>query len=211
VMDGSSGGIILAGEAGGGEYSQDYASSGTVVEQNILSNASAEYNVQAYWGGPKGTNNVVRSNCVYGGKKGNIDMSDGGFTPSNNLSANPRYADRASRDYRLASDSPCLPVVGYDTAAKLAGVNAAPKVRITSPAAGTTFTTQLCPEVSASDDRYVDQVRFYLDGVLKSTDQSGPWSACFDTSSAGAGSHTLRAVAYDGDGARGSGSISVTK
>jgi hypothetical protein len=121
VMDGSSGGIVLSGESAGGEYAQDYASSGTVIEQNLITNATAEYNVQSWWGGPKGTGNVVRSNCVYNGEKGDIDTSDGGFTASGNKTADPQYVNRAARDYRMKAGSPCLAVVGYDTAAKLAG------------------------------------------------------------------------------------------
>jgi hypothetical protein len=121
VMDGSSGGVMLSGEQGGGEYSQDYASSGTVIEQNLITGATAEYNVQSWWGGPKGSGNLVRSNCVFGGAKGNIDSSDGGFTATSNATADPRYVNRAAHDYRMQPGSPCLSVVGYDTAAKLAG------------------------------------------------------------------------------------------
>jgi hypothetical protein len=151
VMDGSAGGVIISGESAGGEYSQDYASSGTVIEQNLLTNATAEYNVQSWWGGPRGTGNLVHSNCVAGGAKGNIDTSDGGFTATANATADPQYVDRAAHDYRMKPGSPCLSVVGYDTAAKLAGGDTGeepgpgamlPGLPVSSPSPATTTSTR---------------------------------------------------------------------
>jgi hypothetical protein len=112
VIDGNGRGVIFAGDA-------SRASSHNIVEQNLITNSTADYNVQSYWGGPVGSDNVLRDNCLYNGKLGNVG-SQQGFTASANVVADPRYVDRERRDYRLRPDSPCLPVVSYDTVSRLA-------------------------------------------------------------------------------------------
>ena len=107
IVDGNGEGLIFAGEAGGGEYATDYASDGNTVEWNIFTNSTIRANVESWWGGPVGTGNVLRSNCVWNGKGGNIDSSEGGFTASANLVVNPVYVDRAAKNFALASGSPC--------------------------------------------------------------------------------------------------------
>jgi hypothetical protein len=111
VIDGNGRGVIFAGDA-------SRASSHNVVEQNVISNSTAEYNLQSYWGGPVGSGNVARDNCLYNGRLGNVGSQDG-FTATANTIADPRYVDRKHRDYRLQPDSPCLSVVGYDAVARL--------------------------------------------------------------------------------------------
>jgi len=137
VIDANSGGIIVAGESAGGEYSQSYASTSTTIEYNVLSNASIEYNLQSWWGGPTGTNNLAHDNCAYNGRKGNFDTSTGGLTYTANTVANPLYQNPTGRDYRLSPDSPCLTIVGYDTAAKLAGTTTTPTEPTPTPADAT--------------------------------------------------------------------------
>jgi hypothetical protein len=114
VIDGGSpsvsGGVIFAGDSGA-------ASSGNVVEQNVIT-YSTRYNVESWWGGAVGTGNVVRSNCLFGGGSGEIAKS-GGFVSQSNLVASPRFVNRNGHDYHLGGGSPCLAVVGYDTAARL--------------------------------------------------------------------------------------------
>jgi hypothetical protein len=122
VIDGNGRGVIFGGDA-------RLASSQNVVEQNLITNSTADYNVQSYWAGPIGTGNVVRDNCLYNGKLGNVGAQDG-FTASANTVADPRYVDRERRDYRLQPDSPCLSVVGYDTASRLVRPLARPLLRL---------------------------------------------------------------------------------
>lgn len=50
---------------------------------------------------------------------------------------------------------------------------------------------------SASDNVGVSKVEFYVDGVLKGSDTSSPYSITLDSTSLANGSHTLTAKAYD--------------
>ncbi|HEY2346424.1 MAG TPA: Ig-like domain-containing protein [Xanthomonadaceae bacterium] len=50
---------------------------------------------------------------------------------------------------------------------------------------------------TASDNVGVARVEFYVDGVLKSTDTTSPYSATLDSTTLANGSHTLTAKAYD--------------
>jgi hypothetical protein len=112
VIDGNGRGVIFAGDS-------TLASSHNVVSQNLITNSTVEYNLQSWWGGPVGTGNVARSNCLYNGRLGNIASPRTGFTAVANKIADPSYVDRQQHDYRMRAGSPCLAVVGYDTAASL--------------------------------------------------------------------------------------------
>ncbi|MEA2125100.1 MAG: hypothetical protein QOI80_1882 [Solirubrobacteraceae bacterium] len=114
VMVGGRGGVIFAGEA-------DAASTDNVVSQNIITGTTNRPGIHSWWGGVRGYNNQANSNCLDDNPQSNVDVSAGGFTAANNLIANPGFANPAADDYRLAANSPCLALVGYDTAAKLQG------------------------------------------------------------------------------------------
>jgi hypothetical protein len=98
------GGILLGGDS-------DYASSDNVVEFNVVAYADT-YNVTSDWEGSTGTGNIVRSNCLWQGRDGNINDSSGGFTASSNTVAAPRFVNRAKHDYRLKQGSKCRRVIG---------------------------------------------------------------------------------------------------
>ena len=197
VIDGNAGGVIFASEAGGGEYDRDYASSDNTVEHNVISNSTKSYNIEASWDGPVGTGNVARGNCVWNGHQGDIS-SDDGFSSEGNVVADPRYVSRPTGDFRLGSDSQCLSVVGYDTAAKLAasggggggGIgdgapgsspaqagNRAPHVRILSPGDGTTARRTFRVSARATDDHHVKKVAFRLGVSRLATDRRAPYTA----------------------------------
>jgi hypothetical protein len=111
VIDGDGGGVIFGGDG-------STASSDNTVQQNIIADATAQYLLQSSWGGPVGTGNLASQNCLSQGHLGDIGPQNG-FSATANATADPGYLDAADHDYRLAPDSPCLAVVGYDTAAKL--------------------------------------------------------------------------------------------
>jgi 3-phytase len=77
-----------------------------------------------------------------------------------------------------------------------------PSVSLTSPAAGTTYTSPQTATVSAaaSDDTGVAKVEFYDNGVLRSADTTSPYSHSWSITSADNGSHDWTARAYDAAG-----------
>jgi Right handed beta helix region len=108
VVDGSApsvrGGVLF-----GGESSQ--ASSDNVVERNVIAYAET-YNIAATWDDTIGTGNVAARNCLWGGKEGNVDRSEGGFRTHGNVVANPAFQNRERRNYRLRAASLCRRVIG---------------------------------------------------------------------------------------------------
>jgi beta-lactamase superfamily II metal-dependent hydrolase len=72
-----------------------------------------------------------------------------------------------------------------------------PTTSITAPVAGATVSGTTAVNASASDNVGVTKVEFYLDGVLKSTDTTSPYSWSWDTTTATNGSHSLTTKAYD--------------
>ncbi|MBI5549031.1 MAG: PHB depolymerase family esterase [Deltaproteobacteria bacterium] len=78
-----------------------------------------------------------------------------------------------------------------------------PAVNITFPASGAQVSGTLTIEATATDDQSVERVEFYVDGQLKCTDGTGPYTCVWDTSLEPSGSHALMAKAYDPSGAVG--------
>ena len=72
-----------------------------------------------------------------------------------------------------------------------------PTTSITAPAGGATVSGTTTVTASASDNVGVTKVEFYVDGVLKSTDTTSPYSWAWDTTTATNGSHSLTSKAYD--------------
>jgi hypothetical protein len=116
VVDGSGrsvrGGIVFGGDG-------RFASGDNVVEKNVIVSAATAA-ITSYWEGPVGTGNLARDNCVWGSRGDDISR-EWGFTAVGNRVAQPLFASRGARDYRLARDSQCLRTVGYDTLARRLG------------------------------------------------------------------------------------------
>jgi hypothetical protein len=116
VVDGSApsvrGGIVFGGDA-------RHASSDNVVEQNVIAYA-ATAGITSYWEGPVGTGNVARRNCVWGARGDNIS-AERGFAAVANRVAEPLFASRGGRDYRLEAGSSCLRSIGYDALSRRLG------------------------------------------------------------------------------------------
>jgi parallel beta-helix repeat protein len=109
VIDDNGGGVIVAGERAGGEYSEAHSSDDNVIALNVITNSVARHNLEAWWGGPVGTGNVARLNCLWNGKAGNVGDHEG-LVVSGTLIANPGFANRRVGNYRLRAGSRCRKV-----------------------------------------------------------------------------------------------------
>ena len=202
VIDSSAGGVVVGGTAASDEYAQAYASSGSRVEYNVVSNSRSDYGVRSSWGGgPRGTDNVVSYNCFFQNAKGNLYLGAGGMETFGNRDTDPLYVDAALRDYRLRPESPCMRADG-------AG-DPPPTVALTGPSGGSGFGDYLCPAATADDDALVTQVRFYIDGAPKLGDDGEPYGSCLATTGLAPGRHTVTARAYDAEGGAASSSVVV--
>jgi hypothetical protein len=113
VIDDNGQGVVIGGNSAS-------ASANNTVAYNVISNSSNEYDIQSWWGGAVGSHNVTHDNCVWNGHEGTIQSPQSGFSSVANVVANPGYTNPSSHDYELSLSSPCLAVVGYDTARELA-------------------------------------------------------------------------------------------
>jgi poly(hydroxyalkanoate) depolymerase family esterase len=73
----------------------------------------------------------------------------------------------------------------------------APSVSIVSPSDGTEVGGTVSIEADASDDGGVARVEFLVDGMLRGADASAPYTNVWQSANAGAGEHTITAIAYD--------------
>jgi hypothetical protein len=72
-----------------------------------------------------------------------------------------------------------------------------PTDSILSPSSGTTVAATVSVAVSASDNVGVTKVELYIDGALKGTSSTAPFTFNWDTTSVADGGHTLSSKAYD--------------
>lgn len=98
--------VTFSGEAAGGEYDREYASSNNVLRRNIISNARARYNVESYYPSLQPTGNLVARNCVWNAPLGNFGERSG-YRLSSNLIAPPYFRNRTAKDFRLRAGSRC--------------------------------------------------------------------------------------------------------
>jgi hypothetical protein len=127
VIDGNSSrckaNLTFSGEKAGGEYSRPHGSSNNVVRYSLITNSLCRYNVESYYptGSLRGVGNVVDHSCVWNAPLRNFARSPG-YIEHDNIDDDPRYVDRARKDFRLQSASPCL---GLGPAAIQPGASAA--------------------------------------------------------------------------------------
>jgi hypothetical protein len=90
--------------------------------------------------------------------------------------------------------------------------NHAPTVALAAPRAGSTFTSTLNITATASDDRGVRRVEFWLDGTRVARDTTAPYSATFTAGrSTTYGVHTVSVRAFDTAGLARSAAVTVTR
>ncbi|HEY5294077.1 MAG TPA: right-handed parallel beta-helix repeat-containing protein [Gaiellaceae bacterium] len=84
---------IIAGNGEGVIFSGDetHASSGNILIHNVIVGSTIRHNVEYWWPGPVGTNNVVKENCIYGGHTGNILQPSIGYSIVGNLIVAPKF------------------------------------------------------------------------------------------------------------------------
>lgn len=109
VIADNGGGVIFGGEGA-------YASSGNVVERNVIAGSAGDFNLASYWPARVGTGNAARDNCLLAGSGGDVDP-DGGFAVDGNAFGDPSFADGGAHDYRLIRVTPCSRLVGTGIAA----------------------------------------------------------------------------------------------
>jgi parallel beta-helix repeat protein len=102
VIDGNGEGIIFSGSDG-------MASSNNVVQDNVIANSRIRADVESFWDNTSpGHGNVVQHNCIGSGGIRGIDRRSGGFDAHGNITARPRYADRAHGNLRVVGPRACV-------------------------------------------------------------------------------------------------------
>jgi len=99
---------VIDGNGQGVSYARESANN--VVEHNVVSNSVLRWNIEDWE--LSGGGNVARLNCVWTTRTGSYAREGGvmvsrDFTAVQNLIADPQFANRAAKDFRLAAGSPC--------------------------------------------------------------------------------------------------------
>jgi hypothetical protein len=111
VIDGNGEGVTISGDG-------DTASSGNLVENNVISNSKIAWNVDTNWpGGVVGSGNVVRDNCLWTSNSESYYNQNGGVLPTreggegfsdvNNTVLKPQFADASVRNLALPGGTVC--------------------------------------------------------------------------------------------------------
>jgi hypothetical protein len=118
----------------------------------------------------------------------------------------------ATDNFRISPPSNSFPVSSpmYKQMFGAVAANAAPKVSITSPGNGQTVSGTIAYAANATDDVAVSRVDFFIDSTVVLRDSNGPYGGSLDTTALADGGHTLKAVAYDAQGASATTQISFT-
>jgi len=150
VVDDNGYGVIFGSADDGGPGSND-----NTVDDNIVANSIDGHDASESFGGVLGTGNVYDDDCDYNGGPGDSgeDISVNlGFTASGEVYDNPDFVDESEHTvagYELESDTPCLAVVGYDTAAQILAADA-PSTQTTTTTSTTTASTTTASTTTAS-------------------------------------------------------------
>lgn len=99
----------------------------------------------------------------------------------------------------LTSDTSCVPSGTGDNCANPPDTTA-PIVTLTNPGTIASGATTVSLSAAATDGVGVTKVEFYVDGALKGSDTTSPYTYTWDIQSVTPGNHTLTAKAYDAAG-----------
>jgi parallel beta-helix repeat protein len=145
VIDGNGQGVLFSGSSGS-------ASIDNLVSNNVITNAKLRYNIESYWGGPVGTGNVANNNCVWNGHNGNIGDQKG-FTATDNLVADPQYANPGAGDFRIPDANPCAKLLAGAPLSSLGVTPPAPTPPTAAAAAATPPAPRPAPSTGAPAPR----------------------------------------------------------
>jgi len=177
---------VGAGETTGWDLPRIKVVDSVLLGSSGCTTAPPAYVLQTEEGNPAGTNTSHSGFCV-----GNIKITTDGisiFTVS---------ADGAVHQGPNELAASGLPKSFTIDDAGGGGDITPPLTSITAPLNGATVSGTTSVTASASDNVGVTKVEFYLDGALKSTDTTSPYSWSWDTTTATNGSHSLTSKAYD--------------
>ncbi len=85
-----------------------------------------------------------------------------------------------------------------------------PTVQLTNPNAGGVYSGKVNLAASASDNRGVARVEFYVDGKLFKGDTRAPYATSWNSKGTAKGTHTIMAKAIDTSGMTSSSSAVIT-
>jgi hypothetical protein len=99
---------IIADNGEGVIFSGDtkHASSHNTLVHNVIVGSRLRHNVESWWPGPVGTDNVVEGNCLYGARQGNVAQPEVGFEAHGNLIVQPKFVGDG-QPAKIASGTPC--------------------------------------------------------------------------------------------------------
>jgi hypothetical protein len=175
----------FTGTVSSGDDQWHYVDAGFGVIDCTLSWPSGP-DVDMYLYRPSDYNNyVVRAYTLSNPETMNYDADEAGLWGIKVV----MYSSSATADYTLhVTYTPNTPDVTD------------PTCTITDPVENDVVYKTKYIKVTATDDRTVDHVDFFVDGSLVGTDSSAPFSFGWDTTAVADGAHYIDATAYDGAG-----------
>jgi hypothetical protein len=181
---GGDGHDVFTGTVSSGSDQWHYVDAGLGTIDCVLSDFV--YDVDMYLYRPSDYNNyVVRAYTTNNPETMTFEADENGLWGIKVV----MYTSSATSDYVLTVDyTPNTPDV------------TAPTCDITAPTNGEVVYKTKSVQVTATDDRQVAYVDFFVDGALAYTDSAAPFSFPWDTTTVADGAHILDATAYDGAG-----------
>lgn len=132
------------------------------------------------------------------------------LTPGSPLLEKTRYTITESKDVHDQKGDTMVEDYAFSFTTGLAPDVTPPSVKITEPPDKSKVSETVTVKASATDNRAVAFVNFYLDGTKLSTASLPPYTWTWDTKTTSNGTHEIKAVAQDTSGNTGSDRITIT-